>query len=253
MLHDNEERMKPVWEQTFVVRSYDVDAGWKLRLPTLFSYMQEAAVNHSYDLGVGYHDLEPFGTFWVLSRIKLRFERMPGWKETVTVRTWPKGKDRLFALRDFLVLDQDNRAIIAVTSLWILINKESHRPQRIQSLPVTLPENPGVTAFDEHLDKIKPLGPAQLCHAREVMTGDLDVNRHVNNARYVDWIMDCFAPGFAVQDTIKTLQVNYVDEAAYKDRVIMNMAEQASPRTSYIEGLHADTQSPVVQALIEWA
>ncbi len=245
--------MKPVWEEHFVVRSYDVDPEWKLRLPALFRYMQEAAVNHSYDLGAGYHDLEKQGLFWVLSRIKLRIERMPSWKETITVRTWPKGKDRLFALRDFVVLDQDNRVLISVTSLWILMSRANHRPQRIQSLPVPLPENPGISAFEEHLGKILPIGQPQISHTRDVMSTDLDVNRHVNNARYVAWIMDCFDPFRGALNAIKTIQVNYVDEAAYKDRVIMNTAEQASPRVHYIEGLHADTQSPVVQALIAWA
>ena len=246
--------MKPVWEQNFIVRSYDVDPGWKLKLSTLFSYMQEAAVNHSYDLGVGYHDLEKSGVFWVLSRIKLKIKRMPAWKDDITVKTWPKGKDRLFALRDFVVLDSNNNELISVTSLWLLIKKDSRRPQRIQSLPVPLPENQGMSAMEEHLEKIKPFDTLELHHTRQVLPDDLDVNYHVNNARYIDWIMDCFDPSFSVANTIKAIQVNYMDEAMYKEQVMMSISKNAVPdRTNYIEGIHQDTRSAVVQALVEWA
>jgi acyl-ACP thioesterase len=216
--------------------------------------MQEAAVNHSYDLGVGYHDLEKYGTFWVLSRIKLKIKTMPAWKDAVTIKTWPKGKDRLFALRDFLVLDSNNNEMIAVTSLWLLIKKDSRRPQRIQSLPVTLPENQGISAFDEQLEKIRPLDNLELNHTRQVMPDDLDVNYHVNNARYIDWILDCFDPSFSAANTMKTIQVNYMDEATHKEQIAMNISKDpATDRTRYIEGIHQDTKSVVVQALIEWA
>ena len=245
--------MKPVWEQNFIVRSYDVDPGWKLKLSTLFSYMQEAAVNHSYDLGVGYHDLEKSGMFWVLSRIKVRIKRMPGWKDAVTVKTWPKGRDRLFALRDFVVLDANNDAVISVTSLWLLIKKDNRRPQRIQSLPVPLPENQGIHAFEESLEKIKPFDAQEPNHTRQVLPDDLDVNYHVNNARYIDWIMDCFDPSFSTANTLKTIQVNYLDEAMYKEQIIMNRAKSpAADHIDYIEGVHQDTKSAVVQALVEW-
>ncbi len=215
--------------------------------------MQEAAVNHSYDLGVGYHDLEKYGMFWVLSRIKLKIKRMPSWGETITIKTWPKGKDRLFALRDFVALDSNNNEIISVTSLWLLIKKENHRPQRIQYLPSPLPQNEGVSAFDEHLEKIKPVDHPELNYTRHVMPDDLDVNYHVNNARYIDWILDCFDPVFSVANSIKTIQVNYMDEATYKEQIIINISEDTSGNsTHYIEGIHQDTKSVVFQALLEW-
>jgi acyl-ACP thioesterase len=247
------EFMKPVWEETFIVRSYDVDPGWKLKLSAFFCYMQEAAVNHSYDLGVGYHDLEKYGVFWVLSRIKLKIKRMPSWGEAITIETWPKGKDRLFALRDFVALDSNNNEIISVTSLWLLIKKENHRPQRIQSLPSPLPENEGISAFDEQLGKIKPLDNLEQKYEREVMTNDLDVNYHVNNARYIDWVLDCFDPLFNVSNSIGNIQINYMDEAKHKDKIIINTSKHTDlNHIYYIEGINKDLRSVVFQALLEW-
>lgn len=247
--------MKPVWEQNFVVSSYDVDPAWRLKLSAFFNYMQEAAVNHSYDLGVGYHDLEKLGMFWVLSRIKLKIKRLPAWRETVTVITWPKGRDRLFALRDFVAMDAKNEELIAVTSLWLLINKDNHRPLRMQALPVPLPENEGRHALKERLEKIKPLnGGYEQSYEREIRVADLDVNYHVNNARYIDWILDCFDPKFLISNDIDTIQVNYIDEVTYRDQILINMLQDASSskRINYIEAINKRTRTPVVQARVEW-
>ncbi len=245
--------MKPVWEETFVIRSYDVDIAWKLKLSALFSYMQEAAVNHSYDLGVGYHDLEKYGMFWVLSRIKVLVKKMPSWGETITVKTWPKGTERFFALRDFVVADTDDNEIISVTSLWLLIKKDKHRPQKIESLPVTLPGNEGKNALYEELEKIKPFDHVEANYERIVFTGDLDVNYHVNNARYIDWIADCFDPAFSISNSIKSIQVNYIDETKHRDGIIINTSGSTDPlRTFYIEGVHKDKKTVVFNALVEW-
>jgi medium-chain acyl-[acyl-carrier-protein] hydrolase len=247
--------MKPVWEQNFVVSSYDVDPAWRLKLSSFFNYMQETAVNHSYDLNVGYHDLEKYGMFWVLSRIKLKIKKLPVWGETITVRTWPKGRDKLFALRDFVAINAQNEELINVTSLWLLVKKDNHKPLRMQSLGVTLPENEGKHALNEQLEKIKPLNHPVQVYEREVLVADLDVNYHVNNARYIEWILDCFEPSFLVSNKINAMQVNYIDEATYRDQIIMNMSNEASfgNHVHYIEAIHKQTKKTVVQAIIEWA
>ncbi|MGB9735574.1 MAG: acyl-[acyl-carrier-protein] thioesterase [bacterium] len=247
--------MKPVWEQTFIIRSYDVDPVWRLRLSSFFHFMQEVAVNHSYDLGVGYHDLEKYGMFWVLSRIKLIIKKMPSWGETINVITWPKGRNKLFALRDFLVVNTSNEELISATSLWLLINKNNHKPLRMQSLPVNLPENDGKHALNEQLEKIRAFEHIEQSYERDVMVEDLDVNYHVNNARYIDWILDCFDPSFLASNNIKSIQVNYTDEAGYKDRILVNISNDLFPenRLHYIECVNKNTNSPVTQAVIEWA
>lgn len=246
--------MKPIWEQKFIVRSYDVDTMWRLRLSSFFHFMQEVAVNHSYDLGVGYHDLEKYSMFWVLSRIKLSIKRMPLWKETINVITWPKGRDKLFALRDFIAVNTSNEELIYATSLWLLINKNNHKPLRIQSLPVDLPENEGKHALKEKLEKIKLFEHTEQVYEREVLVEDLDVNYHVNNARYIDWILDSFDPFFLASNNIKTIQVNYIGEATYKDKITVNISNDLSTdkHMHYVECINNQKNSLVAQAIIEW-
>jgi medium-chain acyl-[acyl-carrier-protein] hydrolase len=41
--------------------------------------------------------------FWVLSRIYAVVDKWPQWEDTIIVKTWPNGTDKLFALRNYEV------------------------------------------------------------------------------------------------------------------------------------------------------
>ena len=49
--------------------------------------------------------------------------------------------------------------------------------------------------------------------SRSVCFTDLDVNGHMNNTRYLDWIMDLLPSGFHQDHAIKDLTLCYMNEA----------------------------------------
>ncbi|MBN2256145.1 MAG: hypothetical protein JW736_10585, partial [Deltaproteobacteria bacterium] len=48
---------------------------------------------------------------------------------------------------------------------------------------------------------------------------DLDMNEHVNNVRYIEWIIDSFPLEFLRNHTLKELEINYLAEALYADEI----------------------------------
>jgi acyl-ACP thioesterase len=90
-------------------------------------------------------------------------------------------------------------------------------------------------------------------YERSVLLSDLDVNNHVNNARYLDWIFDCYDDAFVRSHLLSFLQVNYVGETTLGDTVALARGEDAStPGVDYIEGVSRKKGSKVVQALVGW-
>ena len=53
-----------------------------------------------------------------------RYSGLPLWGETIIVKTWPRGTDKLFALRDYEVRYPDGRSIALATSSWLIIDRE---------------------------------------------------------------------------------------------------------------------------------
>ena len=241
-------------EERFTVASFDSDFTGRLALYALFERFQDIAGLHATHLNVGFEELRESGAAWMLSRIKVKIESLPRWREKVTLRTWPKGIDRLFALRDFRLKNEAGGTLVLATTCWLLVDLEKGRPRRIESLNIDL-QFPGADqAIREIPDKI--VGPPKLepVYEKLILVSELDVNEHVNNAHYVRWILDCFDVAQLRTEKIKTLQLNYLEQVLCGDRIaVSRSAPEEMPKASYVEGTNLKSGSKVFQALVEWA
>ena len=241
------------WNEDFAVRSFETDCTGTLRMASLFSYFQEIAGNHVLHLGIGYEVLKKLGYVWVLSRARIRINRLPFWGERGAVETWHVNADGLMYLRDFRMRDAGGDVLLCAATGWLLMDTVSFRPHLSDVLPIALTVNDRGRALDEPLKKLIPLRGVQPVYERSVRLSDIDVNGHVNNARYLEWIFDCYDDEFVKSHVPGFLQVNYVGETTLGDTVALSRAEDASsPGVHYIEGASRMKGSKVVQAVVGW-
>jgi acyl-ACP thioesterase len=246
-------KMKHIWQEETSIKAYEVDFKNKLKISSIFNYMQEAAGNHAEHLGIGYDALAKAGLFWILSRMKVSISRYPAMGEKVSIETWPKGIDRLVASRDFIFTDGRGQELGAAATLWLLLDAKTMKPKRIQALPVPLPENRDKHGLEEALEKIELIGASESITERVAGYSDIDVNNHVNNAKYVEWILDCFSNAFFAVKQVKSLQVNFISETKQGDEVmIQKVRDSQSSDCYYLEGVHKTSQKKIFQSKIEW-
>ena len=136
-----------IWQETFAVRFGVIDRSDRLTLDAVFQLFQEAAISHAENLGVGREDMARSRQVWILSRMSVLIERRPKYGETLTVRSWPRGGERLFALRDYDIRDASDTPVVRARSGWLIIDMEKRRPLRPQSVMDTLPRNEGLDAL----------------------------------------------------------------------------------------------------------
>lgn len=235
-----------------VVRSFDVGNAGVLKPQAICQYFQEAAGNHATHLGVGYDALQKLGLFWVLSRVKVEIDALPQWGDEVTLTTWPKGVDRLFALRDFRMNDRDGATMVRGTSCWLLVDMEKMRPRRIDAIPRSFPVLENEHALQESLDRILIPEGLAVKYERKVMVSDLDVNNHVNNTEYVRWITDCLEPGDGARQSLRSLQVNYLEEAKLGEVMVFSSGPLEGARgTVCVQGTNRASRATVVQARLQ--
>ncbi len=65
--------------------------------------------------------------FWVLSRMYASLSDWPVWNETIVVRTWPSGVDKLFAMRNYELRFKDGRNIGSASSSWLIIDRTTKK------------------------------------------------------------------------------------------------------------------------------
>jgi acyl-ACP thioesterase len=214
-----------------------------MTLDAVFQFFQEAAICHAENLGVGRETMARTGQGWILSRISVQVDRRPRYCETVTVRSWPRGGEKLFAVRDFDIRDKDDIPIISARSGWLIVDLEKRRPLRPQSVMDTLPKNEGLNALSSSPAGLAERANLQKTGERKALYTDIDYNGHVNNVRYIQWIEDALEPAILEEAEKIRLDVNYLREVLNGEVVDILSVEcegecddEVPPRTFAFEG-----------------
>jgi len=187
------------------------------RLLRVLEEMMETAGRHAEILGVGVRDLHARGLTWVLARLHVRIAAVPEAGGTVHIATWPSGRHRLFAVREFKLKSPAGDELLRATSAWALMKLETRRPARL---------DPHLPVFSRHParmieDDFSPLPPPHPGSARtwhRAKPGDIDINDHVNNTVYLDWALRSI-PQDARSWKPRSLEAAFLGEARLGDEV----------------------------------
>jgi len=204
-----------VWQETFPVRFGAIDKSDRLTLDAVFQFFQEAAICHAENLGVGREDMARTGQVWILSRMSVLVDRRPKYCETVTVRSWPRGGEKLFAMRNYDIRDKDDIPVVAARSAWLIVDMEKRRPLRPQSVMDNLPQNEGMDTIPQEAGGTAALsecGDLKKISERKALYTDVDYNGHVNNVSYIKWIEDTIDTGLLEKAEKLRLDINYLNE-----------------------------------------
>lgn len=205
----------------FLIKSYDTAENGKLTLQGLFHFFQECAWNNARVNDLGFEFLEKENAFWVLSKILIEIDDYPEWKDNIEIKTWAKGVDGLFVLRDFQIY-KNGEIIGRATSYWLIIDKVTRRPKRLDNFNFIHENFYNEIAIDKSLGKIIFKGELKELVKRKVYYSDLDVNKHVNNAIYVRWILDSMFLDIDNVKIISEFEINFLSELLLNDEFTVN-------------------------------
>lgn len=234
-----------------MVHSYDVDLNKRLTITSLFNYFQEIAWEHAGILRFGIDDLSKNNQFWVLSRVRVEIERLPLWTENITLITYPRGVDGLFALRDYEMYDSKGERIISASSSWIVLSAENRRPVKLvgRDLEVFLNERSALAVNSTKIKEVET--PPLITENFKVKIGDIDVNNHVNNARYIDWAYNAFSFDHYKRYAPKLLEVNFLAEGLSEDNIKLEVFKLADDE-SVINIKRTDDLKDLSRIFIKW-
>lgn len=219
--------MKNTLQKSYVISSFQVDPGGKARLTALANFLQETAYKHADSLQLGYRHLADNSSAWILSRMRIRVLEYPDWDEELTVETWPRGIEKLFAMRDFRIRNNDGLTIAEASTAWLMVDSTTHRPQRIPPdfIPIEIRSD---SVFDQSPGKIPMPADLQVCETRTVKYADLDVVGHVNNVKYIEWCVDAIDPDLIMQREVSGFSINFISEARLGEQVELRCSSLSS-------------------------
>ena len=249
--------MKASLFQPFMVRYYEVDSGGRLALEHLCNYMQQVAGQHAEKLGVGFGRLHEIGLTWVLARWQVSVDgRLPEANQDVILETWPSAVERLQCRREFILRDAAGEILARGGSWWVVVNTATFRLERVPDLVMDVYAGRAEFALDDFGLRLPQVKEGQAAMSAAVRWSDIDVNQHVNNANYLDWVLQS-APGAdgkkCLSKGLRRFEVNFKSEARLGDVLEARCEALPGLETAFAHSVYnlADGRE-VVRAFTQW-
>ena len=212
--------MEPIYSQTFHLNDTHVDCFGRLKPSVLLQYIQEVASVHGSALGADYETLAAKNLFWAILRTRVQISRLPVSGEQITLKTWPMPTTRVAYPRSIIAYDASGAEIFRAITLWVMMDRTSRA--------MVIPAKSGI-AVQGHLEGNELAAPGSVMprpmehdNSRRVNFTDLDINGHMNNTRYFDWIYDLLPSSFHGNHTVKEFTICYLAEALEGQTLDMN-------------------------------
>jgi acyl-ACP thioesterase len=257
-----------------IVRGYDCGYGGSFKPLSLANYFQEAAGDHAVKLGIGMDNMFSRGITWMLSRIDIKIDRLPMTGDRVTVKTWPSGTSKVFALRYMAMLDGSENLIAGALYDYLIVDLNTRhivRPEKFITEemrggpPAPYPDlDPGLSAIvgfparNAHTTRGEAedagKGPS-LRKAFTVETGPrhIDYNGHVNNAYFVEWLCDAVPVGMRGNGAIKRIKVDFVSEVRLGETLTAGWFLDSATGPSGIFSYILREDELIARAFTEWS
>lgn len=166
----------------------EVDYLAEYKLAHLLSLLTDLATLNAIEIELWNDDLKgKYG--WILSKQTLRLKRPIKAEEIITITTRAKGTGRVQFERTYDI-DINGEKIGGIYSLWTFIDISQRRIVKPQQAGITIPE---IEPYESFMERYEPVcKDIEMKHVgtRRALYNDIDINQHMNNAKYIEWALD---------------------------------------------------------------
>ena len=223
------------------------DMNGHIKLPDVILLSLQVSGMQSIELGVSDKAiLENYNLVWIIIDYDIEVVRLPRFAEEITIETEALSYNRLFCYRRFIIYDETGQELIHMMVTFVLMDRDSRKIHAVE------PEI--VAPYQSDFDKKLIRGPKYeslnepISKDYHVRFYDLDMNGHVNNSKYLDWIFEVMGADFLTQYIPKKINLKYVKEVR-PGGVITSAVERTG-----LESKHEITSDGATsaQAIITW-
>ncbi|KAG8494747.1 hypothetical protein CXB51_012523 [Gossypium anomalum] len=213
-----------VFQQNVCVRSFEIDSEYKMSTKAIMNYLQEASLNYAKKLGQTIDarfgitpGMRKMDLVWVFRGMHIEVDRYPCWGEVVQILHWTCASGRTGLRFDWTINDIN-------TGETLNTRKTCKLPEEVKDeikAYLRVDVEPIVEAFRYSCPQIEAMD-----HIKTGLTpgwNDLDVNYHVNNAKYLDWILESTPDSIRDRHELWKMNFEYRKECL-KDDVIESLS-----------------------------
>ena len=223
------------------------DMNGHIKLPSLILLSLQVSGSQSAQLGVSDKEiLEKYNLVWIITEYDIDVIRLPRFAEEITIETEALSYNRLFCYRRFTIYDESGQAIIQMLATFALMDRDSRKVHSVDPEMVA----PYLSEFSKKIIRGPKYTDLDNPTSKDyhVRFYDLDMNGHVNNSKYLDWIFEVMGADFLMNHIPQKINLKYVKEVRPGGMISSSYELDGS------QSCHQVTSQGVVnaQALIQW-
>ena len=206
-----------MYKEKFVVQKDEVDSFGEIKISKLMWHMQNVAGEHAIKLKIDRDILMKDNNIWVVVRYDMKINRLPKLKEKYVITTHPGETKGFMFPRFFQVYDKHGNLLVNISSTWVVVNFDTRRiilrPFKDINLPVEHDPN------DLEVPSKVNEEATNLLYKRLTKESELDINIHINNTFYYDYILEIHDAEFYKENKVSRILLNYEKEITHPSEI----------------------------------
>lgn len=235
------------------IKFYECDTTGELTLPMVLNIVIQASEAQSEQLGRAEDYVHRLGYGWVITEHELTVTELPRVNQTINVSTEARYHNKYFCYRHFWLHDESGNELVHIISTFVLMDMTS---RKMVSVPNELIE----PFASEKITKIRrgmrfPTFSQPDEQAYKVRYLDIDSNQHVNNSKYLDWMVDGLGWDWLTQYRASKVIIRFVKEVGYGQMITSQWEKDVADSEHVTASLHQITyeNDTFADGYIEWS
>ena len=226
-----------MFEKQFDLRYFEMNQFGEASPTTILTLLEEVAAEHCLSINQSLYDLFSQNIGWVLLSGFMQMERYPLYKENITIRTWISNYTSIKGYRENIIFDEKGDIIGRARGLWLFFDIKRKRPVRIfEAIKEKWNCFPEECLTHDITKKIEAIESGIYKKNFHVHRFDMDSNKHVNNLRYLQWLIETIPDEIMDNFYMQSIDGRYISEAQF-GHTIESLAEPENDAHKFIHAI----------------
>ncbi|KAM7267332.1 hypothetical protein ACFE04_009498 [Oxalis oulophora] len=218
------------YKQTVVIRSSEVGADKNATLECILNILQESLTNHLRTLKIfGDHGFSVTpgmlqnNLILVYTKLSVEIDEYPRWDDVIEVDTWlePSGKNALktgWTIKNL----HTGKILVRASGILTVINDKT---RRLSKIPDEIKAKISPFYCDIEEEKCTPTKVEKLIGAKYIVKNlepkrsDVDMNHHINNAKYANWMLEAIPQEVYEECQLSSIILEFKKECGLSDTI----------------------------------
>lgn len=202
------------YQESYQVPFYDSDINQNMKIPQLLSLALQVSGRQSLSLGISDEYIyNTYNLVWIITEYVIEIKRLPKYMEEIVIETVPTSYNKLFCYRDFNVYDSNGNKILTIHSTFVLMDYDTRKVHQVVDDLVDVYQAEKTKKIYRGIKYSTLENPKEATY--HVRFFDLDLNGHVNNSKYLEWMYDVLDVSFLKEHVPSRINLKYVKEVHY--------------------------------------